>query len=96
MESKEIFYNDDVEKIVNDPDRQKSIKDFYNKQHTKKHRKMLMDACLCAAVAMAFGLFGCVDWVTPYIALPICVIGTMYSTFQFGRWFENGKCRGWY
>lgn len=93
MESK--IYNDDVERIVNDPERQKAINAFQEKLYAKRQRKMLTDAVIYAAIAFAFGLIGCVGWVTPYISLLVCGIGGMYSAFRFGRWFENGKCWGW-
>lgn len=93
VENKKI-YNDDVERIVNDPDRQKAINAFHEKRMAKRHRKMLMDACVYAAIAVTFGLLGCVGWMTTYIALPVCNIMGMYATFCFGRWFENRKCRG--
>lgn len=94
MENKKI-YNDDVERIVNDPERQEAINAFREKRMAKRQRKMLVDACVYAAIALAFGLLGCIGWMTPYIALPVCGIGGLYSSFRFGRWFENGKCWGW-
>ena len=94
MENKKI-YNDDVERIVNEPERQEAIAEFYHKRQAKRQRKMLIDACAYAAIALAFGLLACFSCMTPYIALPVCGIGGLYSAFRFGRWFENGKCRGW-
>ena len=93
MENK--IYNDDVERIVNDPERQEAINAFHEKRQARRQRKMLIDACVYAAITLAFGLLGCFGWMTHYIALPVCGIGGLCSAFQFGRWFENGKCWGW-
>ena len=94
MENKKI-YNDDVERIVNDPERQEAINAFHEKRMAKRQRKMIIDACVYAAIAFAFGSLSCVGWMISYIALPVCGICGLYSTFRFGRWFENGKCWGW-
>lgn len=93
MENK--IYNDDVERIVNEPKRQAVIVDRYYKRMTKRQRKRLIDTVAYAAIALSFGLMGCVGWMNPYIAFLVCGIGGLYSAFRFGRWFENGKCWGW-
>ena len=93
MENK--IYNDDVERIVNDPERQEAINVFHEKRQAKRQRKMLMDASVYAAITLVFGLLGCVGWMTKYIALPVCGLTGLYCAFRFGRWFENGKCWGW-
>ena len=94
MENKKI-YNDDVERIVNDQQRQEVINAFHEKRYAKRQRKMLMDACMYAAIALAFGLLGIVGWMFNWIAYPVCAACALYSAFRFGRWFENGKCWGW-
>lgn len=96
MENKEIIYNEDVERIVNDHERQEAINAFYEKRQARRQRKMLMDACVYLAFAIAFGLLGYVGWMFNWLAYPVCGACGLYSAFQFGRWFENGKCRGWY
>ena len=95
MENKEIIYNDDVERIVNDPERQQAIDAFYNKRQAKLQRKILADACVYLTFALAFGALGVVDWMFKWIAYPVCAGCGMYSAFCFGRWFENGKVCGW-
>lgn len=95
MENKKI-YNDDVERIVNDQERQKAINAFHEKRQARKQRKMLVDAVVYAAIALAVGLLGCVGWMTAWIAFLVCAAGGLYSAFCFGRWFENGKCWGWH
>ena len=94
MENK--IYNDDVERIVNDPERQEAIAKSHHNRKMKKQRKMLINACVYAVISLAFGLMGCVGCMTPWIALLVCSIGGMCSQFCFGRWFENGKCWGWH
>ena len=95
MENNKI-YNDDVERIVNDPERQEAINAFHEKRQAKRQRKMLIDAFLYLAFAMAFGLLGSVGWMFNWFAYPVCAACGLYSSFRFGRWFENGKCWGWY
>ena len=93
MENK--IYNDDVERIVNDPERQEAINAFHEKRQEKRQRKMLIVACVYASFALVFGLLGIVGWMFNWIAYPVCAACALYSAFRFGRWFENGKCRGW-
>ena len=93
MENK--IYNDDVERIVNDPERQEAINAFHEKRRAPRQRKMLIDACVYAAIALVFGLLGCVGWMTEWIAYPVMAIVGIWSAFCFGRFFENGKCWGW-
>ena len=49
MENK--IYNDDAERIVNDPERQEAINAFHEKRMAKRQRKMLFDAILFTAIA---------------------------------------------
>lgn len=94
MENK--IYNDDVERIVNDPDRVEAINNFHRKRHHQQQRKMLIDAVVCAVVALIFGLFGCVGFLAPWVSVIVTGIVGLYSSFLFGRFVENGKCYGWY
>lgn len=93
MENK--IYNDDVERIVNEPERQKAINAFHEKRQAKRKRKMLFDACVYATIALTFGLLGFVGWMFGWIAYPVCSACGLFSAFRFGRWFENGKSYGW-
>lgn len=95
MENKKI-YNDDVERIVNDPERQEAINAFHEKRQARRQKKMLVDACVYATIAVAFCILGFLGWIIPWIAFPILSVCGFYSTFCFGRWFENGKCWGWH
>lgn len=94
MENK--IYNDDVERIVNEQKRRAAINAFHENRIAKRQGKMLIDSCVYAAIALAFGLLGFVGWMTRWIALPVCGLIGLYSAFRFGRWFENGKCWGWH
>jgi fatty acid desaturase len=94
MENKKI-YNDDVERIVNDPERQEAINAFHEKRAARRQRKMLADACVYLAFALAFGALGVLGWMFNWIAYPVCAVCGLYSAFLTGRWFENGKCLGW-
>lgn len=93
MENK--IYKEDVERIVNAPERQEVINAFHHKRQAKRQRKMLIDACVYAAIALAFGSIGCVGWMFGWLAYPVCAACGICSAFRFGRWFENGKCWGW-
>ena len=94
MENK--IYNDDVERIVNDTERQKAINAFHEKRQAKRQRKMLIDAVVYASFSCVFGAFGVAGWTIPSLAFHLSAICGLYSTFRFGRWFENGKCWGWH
>lgn len=93
MENK--IYNDDVERIVNDPDRQSKIEEFHHERLVKKQRKMLLRSVANAILAIVFALLGIVGWLAPWIAYPMLAICGLAAAFNFGRWFENGKVYGW-
>lgn len=93
MENK--IYNDDVERIVNDPERLAAINAFHEKRYAKRQRKMLIEALVYLAFALAFGALGAIGWMIAELAFPVCALCSLYSAFRFGRWFENGKVCGW-
>ena len=95
MENKKI-YNEDVERIVNEPGRQEAINAFHEKRMARRQKKMLVDGCVYATIALAFGLLGCVGWMFNWLAYPVCAACVLHSAFRFGRWFENGKVYGWF
>ena len=94
MENK--IYNDDVERIVNDPERQEAINAFHEKRQARRQQKMFIDACVYFVLAASLGTLGIVGWMIDWIAFPLCAACGLYSSFRFGRWFENGKCWGWH
>lgn len=94
-EVREVLW-EDVERIVNEPDRQASIAAFRNKQMAKRQRKMLLDAISWAVLSLVFATLLCLGWMAAGIAVPVFAAFGLYSAFCFGRYFENGKCLGWY
>ena len=96
MENKEIIYNDDVERIVNDPERQAIIDERYEKRQHHRQKKMLNKAFLFATIFAAFIALTTLDWINCFVSFPVIVLSGIWSAFCFGRWFENGKCWGWY
>lgn len=96
MENKNAIYNDDVERIVNDPERQAIIDDRYHKRQMHRQRKMLTTALVYVFFAATFGALGLAGWMLVWIAYPVCAACCVWSAFNFGRWFENGKCWGWH
>lgn len=94
MENK--IYNDDVERIVNDPERLAAINAFHRNRKAKRQRKMLFDAILFAAIALMFGVLGIYNLIVPWISLWAASAVGMYAAFLFGRFFENGKICGWH
>lgn len=93
MENK--IYNDDVEQIVNNPERQAAISDLHQKTRVQKKRKMFFDAVLYSMLGCAIGQIGAEGLLVNWIAIPASLVYSLYASFCFGRWFENGKCRGW-
>ena len=87
--------NNDVEKIVNNQERQENIKKFHNKQKIKKRRKMIVNSCACMVFAVIFALFSFFKLMVSQIGLPISLMCILCESFFIGRWYENGKCLGW-
>ena len=95
MENKNV-YNDDVERIVNEPERQEAISTFYEKRQERKQKKILNNACLKLVLAVVFGLLGVSGLFVSWFAFPVMSVFGLCSAFSFGRYFENGKVFGWY
>ena len=95
MENKNTIYNDDVERIVNDPGRQEAINAFHEKRIARRQRKMLMDGIIFAVLCLPLGVLYWTGLVSVWVTAPLQVACSLYSAFRFGRWFENGKCWGW-
>lgn len=93
MENK--IYNDDVERIVNDPERQEAINAFYHNRIMNKQRKIFSGALLYAVLAVAFCALGYVGWFADWLAYPIASVCAVRSAFGFGRYCENTKVYGW-
>ena len=93
MENK--IYNDDVERIVNDPERQARIFEDRKKDRLEYQRKILANAIALLITALFCGLLGCFGLAAPVLAFSAVAVCGLYAAFLFGRWFENGKCWGW-
>jgi hypothetical protein len=93
MENK--IYNDDVERIVNEPNRQQIINERYYNRQMHRQQKMIFNAIIYAGIAVVFGVFGVMDWVTPWFAFPVFATCGIWSAFCVGRWFEHAKHWGW-
>lgn len=87
---------EDVERIVNDPERQEAINAFREKLMARRQIKMFTTALVYAFFAAAFGALGLAGWMLVWLAYPVCTVCGVCSAFNFGRWFENGKCWGWH
>ena len=87
---------EDVERIVNDPERQAIIDDRYYKRQMHRQKNMLTTALVYAFFAAAFVALGLIGWMWVWLAYPVCAACGVWSAFNFGRWFENGKIYGWY
>ena len=93
MENK--IYNDDVERIVNEPGRQAAINAFHENRQAKRQREMLMDGVLFAFICLPLGILCWNGLMSVWVTAPLQIVCSLYSAFHFGRWFENGKCWGW-
>ena len=96
MENKNTIYNDDVERIVNDLERQEAIEAFHQKRKVNRQKKMLDKAIVLCGIAILFQVCGLFGLIVEWISLPVFAVSMACSAFCFGRWFENGKIYGWY
>lgn len=95
MENKEIIYNDDVERVVNESVHKEMFYGFYQNNNRKQRRKLAERAIVCAVFAIIFGLLGIWGVMAEWLAYSVLAVCAMYASFSFGRFLENGKCRGW-
>ena len=94
MENKNI-HNDDVERIVNDTERQARIFENHKKEKLEYQRKILVNAISFLIASLVCGLLSCIGLMAPVLALTAVSICGLYAAFLFGRWFENAKKWGW-
>lgn len=91
MENK--IYNDDVERIVNDPERQMHI---MAERIEKRNRKisMLRDRAIIYFVfSIVFVALGFFELIVMWFSLLIGVVFLAVSSVFFGRWIENWKAQ---
>jgi hypothetical protein len=89
MENK--IYNDDVERIVNDPERQQKISKRYERKRSNREKSILGDAVSYGLLAVTFAFLGVVGWLMPFIAFSIFAICGVLCAFHFGRWYNFTK-----
>ena len=70
----EKVINNDVEKIVNNQERQENIKKFHNKQKIKRRRKMIVNSCACMCFSVIFALFSFFELMVSQIGFPISLM----------------------
>ena len=89
MENKKVIYNEDVERIVNDPKRQKRIQEKHRIAEEKKVQKIFLKVVAFALLAFFLALIGIsngfIGWLSRFFA---CTFG-LYSAVCFGRLLEK-------
>lgn len=101
------IYNDDVERIVNDPERQEcieakenekneAINRFHNKRMRKRQERFMRNAIAFVFVAIVFAVLGFCSLLHIWISAVLFGVFAMIGVFNFGRFFENGKMVGWF
>lgn len=84
---------EDVDRIVNNPDRQRKISKFYKERREKARRKILFQSVVAAFLSFLIGLM-CKNGVFAIgFALPVQLFLSHLALFFFGRWFEMLKNR---
>lgn len=86
---------EDVEMIVNKPERQKAIRLRHERRERKIHNKMLIFFFSYAVACVLSTTLGAVGWLAPWIAIFGSFSFSVLAIFYLGRWFEHGKCKGW-
>jgi hypothetical protein len=93
MENK--IYNDDVERIVNAPERQATISKKYERKRLIRERAILADAASFGFLSVVFAVLGFSGWLLPFIAFSNFGIFGLFCIFYFGRWYQMKKKAGW-
>ena len=88
-------FDKELKAIFENPTRQKTIVNRYNKRKDGKHRKMMVNAIAYATASAFLGLLGCTGCLAPWISFPSGLCSCVYATFLLGRWCEFGKFVGW-
>lgn len=88
-------YNDDVEALAGNPERKAAIDARYDLADRKNQSEMAKKVISYATGCAFFGLMSSMGWMVPWLAIPFCVAFGLVTAFTFGRWYENGKIKGW-
>ena len=91
MENK--IYNDDVERVVNNGHENRRKKGMA--KYEKRRKKMFYNSLTFALIGILAALLGILEWLVPWMAVTLFFGFVFVASFLFGRFFENGKCRGW-
>ena len=94
MENKKI-YNDDVERIVNNPNRQKWIARKYSNAEYRKNTRLMNKIIIFTILGALFLFADLAECVTTWIACPAAVICEMIAMFHFGKLSAICKIKGW-
>ena len=95
MENKNAIYNEDVERIVNDPERQARLNAFHVARAERKQRKLIETSFVYFFFSLLFAICGIFGWMANWICYPVIACCSLYGAFCAGRFFENGKITGW-
>lgn len=83
----ECVYFDDVERIVNDPERQRGISEFYSEKSKQHKNKVLSRGFVCIAASVVIGSLGVIGWINPILSCLSCGFFVLRAAFSFGRFF---------
>lgn len=84
---------EDVERIVNNPDRQRKISKFYKERREKARRKILFQFVVAAFLSFLIGLMCKNDVFSIGFAVPAQLFLSHLALFLLGRWFEMSKSK---
>ena len=95
MENKKI-YNDDVERIVNDP-KKKRMADMRDKMAIVKKQKNIFEiAYIMTLLAVLFLICGLSEFIIYWLAYGAASVFALCSAFYWGKLCEHAKIYGWY
>lgn len=84
---------EDVERIVNDPNRQRKISKFYKERIEKARRKILTQSVVVVFLSFLVGIMCKNDVFSIGFAIPAQLFLSHFALFLFGRWFEMSKSK---
>jgi fatty acid desaturase len=86
----------DIFEMVNNHERQEAIRRRYSEKRKRNNLKIVNWAVAFGFVSLFFSLMAVTGCMIVWVAFPLCTFFGMLSAFTAGRWFENGKCWGWF
>lgn len=88
-------YNEDVERIVNNIEHQAAICARRRRKRVAEQRKMLRSWILSACACVPVWFLYMAGMINSWVSIPVLAVLSLYASFRFGRWVENGKAFGW-